>query len=107
MERVIGLFHIARKAGKLLMGKTVVLDKLKSERGILVITSRDIGSDLERKLKGTESITIDLSSDQLGEIFNRNKLSVLAISDSGLAANIKNLLINEPRGNSEPAKRSL
>ena len=107
MEKLIGLFHISRKAGKLLMGKTVVLDKAKSGGFILIIVSRDAGSDLVRKLDGFDFVSIDLSSDQLGEIFNRNKLSVLAITDSGLAASIRDIMEQESCGYSDPAGKSL
>ncbi len=107
MEKLIGLFHISRKAGKLLMGKTAVLDKAKSAGRILIVVSRDAGSDLIRKLDGFDFVSIDLSSDQLGEIFNRNKLSVLAITDGGLAASIRDMIKQESWGYSDPAGKSL
>ncbi|MEE9554254.1 MAG: hypothetical protein V3W18_08155 [candidate division Zixibacteria bacterium] len=107
MEKLIGLFHISRKAGKILLGKTAVLDKAKSDRSILIIVSRDAGADLIRKLKEFDFVGIDLSSDQMGEIFNRSRLSVLAITDGGLAANIRDTIKQESWGYSDPAGKSL
>lgn len=106
MDKLAGMLHISRKAGKLLLGKTAVLKQAESDRALFIITSRDAGSDLKRKLTGLNMFGIDLSSDQLGEIFGRDKLSVLAITDSGLAANVKNML-KKTRGSSKTTGGSL
>lgn len=92
MERLIGLLHLCRKAGKLLIGQKAALSFPAAANQPLLLLANDAGSALKRKMAGSETITIDLNSEKIGAIFDREKISVLGIADSGFAAEIKNVL---------------
>jgi len=86
------MLHIARKAGKLVMGRTAVLEARKRDKDLLALVASDAGSDLMRKLEAFDMIRIDLNSDRLGEIFGREKLSLVGITDRGIAAAVRRLV---------------
>jgi len=95
MERLIGLLHLCRKAGKLLIGQKAVISM--SSRGFqpLILTTLDVGSALKRKLAGYRTITMKWSSDKMGDIFGRDRVSVIGITDEGMASEIINLIKSE------------
>ncbi len=84
-----------------------MLEGLRSDPKMLVVVSRDLGADLGKKLQGVEYHSIDLSSSELGMIFGRDKLSVLAVADGGLAASISSDLIEMPADRSKQARGTL
>jgi ribosomal protein L7Ae-like RNA K-turn-binding protein len=92
MERLIGLLHLSRKAGKLLLGQKAVLSLSSKNRQSLIIMAVDTGLSLRKKLAEKSTMTIRLSSDKLGEIFGRDRISVFGIADDNFAAEIKNIL---------------
>ena len=92
MEDIRGLLHLARKAGKLVLGQTAVLEKFKNGTELLILITSDAGQVLLRKFRDIEFINIRMTSDELGEVFNREKLSVLAVSDKNFSDEIKKRL---------------
>ncbi len=95
MERPVGLLHLCRKAGKLRIGQKAVLSARNGDPQPLILLAADVGSSLKRKLAAFETITVSWSSEKIGDIFGREKVSVLGIADSGFAAEIKNVLKSE------------
>ena len=94
MEEISGLLHIAKKAGRLSIGSTAVLDKANSGKEITILVSSDAGKVLLRKLTGLDLKMIEMTSDRLGEIFNRETISVIGISDRNLSKEILRRLGN-------------
>lgn len=103
MKELVGLLNISRKAGRVLLGRTAVFEKARSGRFIFVLVACDAGSDLVRKIEGLNYAKIDLTSSDLGEIFGRDRLSVIGIIDEGLASGMRDLLKGNPGGESRPA----
>jgi len=92
LEDIRGLLHLARKAGKLVLGQTAVLEKAKSSTDLLILITSDAGQVLLRKFRDIEFVDIRMTSDELGEVFNRDRLSVLAVSDKNFGDEIKKRL---------------
>jgi len=92
MNKLAGLLHISRKAGKILLGRNAVLAGAGTDKSILILAARDSGRDLMRKLEGLEFVKAKISASELGEIFGREKLSLIGITDEGLAAGIRDLI---------------
>jgi len=97
MNGLAGLLHISRKAGKILFGRTAVFARVKSGRDVLVLIASDAGSALTRRLDGPNIMKINMTSAELGEVFAREKLSLVGITDSNLAAAIRRLIKRESR----------
>jgi ribosomal protein L7Ae-like RNA K-turn-binding protein len=95
MEAPFGLLHLCRKAGKLALGQKAVLSHHSRRDMMLILLSADAGSALKRKFSHCRTLTVGWSSEQLGEVFGRNKLSVLGITDDGFADEIEKILKNE------------
>jgi ribosomal protein L7Ae-like RNA K-turn-binding protein len=95
MEAPFGLLHLCRKAGKLILGQKAVLSHHSGGDMMLILLSADAGSVLKRKFSHCRTLTVGLSSEKLGEIFGRNRLSVLGIADNSFANEIEKLLKNE------------
>jgi len=95
MERLIGLLHLCRKAGKLFLGQQAVLSLSSKNRQPLIIMAVDAGLSLKRKLAENSTMTIAWSSGKLGEIFGRERISVFGVADDNFAAEIKNILKSE------------
>lgn len=95
MERLIGLLHLCRKAGKLLVGQKAVISISSGGPQPLILTTLDIGAVLKRKLAGYRTITMKWSSEKMGDIFGRDRISVIGITDEGLASEIINLIKSE------------
>lgn len=92
MERAAGLLHLCRKAGKLRIGQKAVLSALNEDSQPLILLASDVGSSLKRKLAGFETITVNWSSEKMGGVFDREKVSILGIVDCGFAVEIKKVL---------------
>jgi ribosomal protein L7Ae-like RNA K-turn-binding protein len=92
MERLIGLLNLCRKAGKLILGQKAVLSLLSRGGQPLILTARDTGEVLKRKLAGYRTITMKWPSDKLGGIFGRNRISVIGVTDENFASEIMNLI---------------
>lgn len=95
MEKLVGLLHLSRKAGKLLLGQKIVLSFAAKEKISLILIAFDTGSALKKKLIHYKPVTINWSSDQFGEVFRRNKISVAGIIDSGMAGEILKIIKSE------------
>lgn len=92
MEKVVGLLHLCNKAGQLVLGRAAVGQLSDKGELALVLVTQDAGKDLRRKLSGIDTMTLDWTSGNLGEVFGRNRLAVLGIKDRGMAAEISRLL---------------
>jgi ribosomal protein L7Ae-like RNA K-turn-binding protein len=88
LEDISGLLHLARKAGRLAIGLTQVLDKANSGKEILILVTSDAGKVLIKRFTGIDVKMIEMTSDRLGEIFKRDKISVIGILDRNLAKEI-------------------
>jgi ribosomal protein L7Ae-like RNA K-turn-binding protein len=95
MERLIGILHLCRKAGKLILGQKAVLNHLSRGRQPLILTALDAGAVLRKKLTGYRTITMRWSSDKMGGIFGRERISVIGIMDEDFASEITNLIESE------------
>ena len=94
MEKLVGMLHLCRKAGKLHLGQKAVVSLASGNHAPLIILSSDAGYSLKRKFGESRSITLGWSSDKLGEIFGREKLSVLGINDDRFASEIERIVKN-------------
>lgn len=92
MERLIGLLHLCRKAGKLILGQKAVLTILSRGRQPLVLTALDAGAALRKKLTGCRTITMRWPSEKMGDIFGRQRISVIGITDEDFASEITNII---------------
>lgn len=92
MDKLAGLLHLCNKAGKLAFGRVAVFTSADRGEVALALTACDCGNDLRRKLSGVNTIDSDWTSDKLGGIFKRNRLSVVGIKDRGLADEISRLM---------------
>lgn len=92
MKDITGLIHLSRKAGKLLIGQKAVIDRIKRNNGVLVLVASDAGNALKRKLMGIEFKILSYTSDKLGELFNRDRVSILAVDDPDFAKEISSRL---------------
>lgn len=101
MEKLAGLLHISRKAGKLLLGRTSISAAVKKRGDVLVLTSRDANPRLLKSFGRSEIMKTGLSSKELGNIFDRDRLSFLGIIDRSLAAGVREIV----RGQSKSANR--
>ena len=88
MKDIFGLLHLARKAGRLTLGQVAALEKAKSDENSLILIVSDAGNALLRKFENFNVVRIDKTSDELGEMFNREKLSVIVVSDRNLIKEI-------------------
>lgn len=95
MDKLIGLLHLCRKAGKLKIGQKAVLSLHTEGHQPLILMAVDAGSGLKRKLAGCGTLTVGWSSEKMGVILGREKVSVLGITDGGFAAEIKNVMKSE------------
>lgn len=95
MEKLVGLLHLSRKAGKLLLGQKIVFSFAAKGKISLILLASDTGSALKKKLIHDKPVTINWSSDQFGEVFGRNKISVAGIIDSGMAGEIMKIIKSE------------
>ncbi len=92
MEKLTGLLHLCKKAGKLIMGQKSVFSCAAKGQLSIIIMACDAGSALKRKFFKFKTIHINWTSDQFGEIFGRNRLSIVGITDPGLAAQVEKII---------------
>ncbi len=92
MNDLAGLLHLCKKAGDLILGQKAVLGQVKAGKEMTVLVTSDIGQALKKKLIKLELEYLDWSSDRLGEVFGREKLAVVGITNRSLAMRIKQLL---------------
>jgi len=105
MKSLAGLLHISRKAGKLLLGRTAVAGRAKSGREIFVFVADDAGKTAMRKFEGIATERLKINSSELGEIFDRERLSIIGVTDKGLASEIREMSareIHKPVGTANP-----
>ena len=98
-NKVEGMIHLARKAGKLIYGSDAAARAVKSGKAFLVILSEDASDNTKKLMKNKcQSYGVTLiemmSAGELGDKFGKSDISVLAVSDENFAkAIIKNVAL--------------
>ena len=59
MDKLAGILHLCKKAGKLHFGQQAVLSLLDSNKLNLVVMSSDAGRALKRKITGQKILTVE------------------------------------------------
>lgn len=98
-EQVLCLIGLARRAGKLLVGQDKVLTAAKARSRLLVVTSNDLASAVERSLKphiergSVLSITVtDCDRTALGERIGVSSAQIAALpEEDGFSKRILNI----------------
>ena len=97
-NKIDNLLRLAKKAGKLKIGRSPVLGAIKKGRVQLIIVADDASIKIEREIK-FENKKIEVlkysTKNKLGELFGRQEVAVLAICDKNFAHSISQLLLNE------------
>lgn len=91
IQRIKGLILMARKAGQLIAGSTMVLDALKRPAPpVAVVMATDIADNMKQKIDSTakrQQIVCTQLFDKvsLGQLLGKEERSVVAIQDGALA----------------------
>lgn len=95
-RKMLALLGLARRAGRLVIGFSAVEQEVRGSRKVLVIAASDMGGAQMSKVNRFENLAglIDdaLTSEQMADAFGRNKLAIIAVSDSGFIKGIKKLI---------------
>ena len=79
------LLGLAKRAGKLQIGRSAVVNAIKQDRVKILIIAEDASQKISRELEKSEKDIQVLRfgvKNQLGEILGRDEVAVLAICDS-------------------------
>jgi ribosomal protein L7Ae-like RNA K-turn-binding protein len=94
-DKLLGLLGLARRAGKLGMGVSAVEKMVVRGENPMVITATDMGESLKGKVARWEPVrgVVDgvLTGEDMARAFGRDKLAVVAVSDSGFVKGIRKL----------------
>lgn len=94
-EKLIGLLGLARRAGRLGMGFSAVEKMVAKGENPLVVTASDMGDSLKGKVSRWQPVrgVVDgvLTGEDMARAFGREKLAVVAVSDSGFVKGIRKL----------------
>ena len=94
-DNLLRLLGLARRAGKLGLGFSAVEKMVARGENPLVITAADIGESLKGKVsrwQPVRGIVADvLTGEDMARAFGREKLAVVAVSDSGFVKGIRKL----------------
>jgi ribosomal protein L7Ae-like RNA K-turn-binding protein len=90
-DPVLGLIGIARKGGHLVIGREAVRQTLRKGRVRVLVVASDAGEALIREMGhlsngGEPPLVPGPPRELIGRICGRNEVSVVAITDTGLAA---------------------
>ena len=91
LETIVSLLHLARRAGKLIMGTAACEQSMQRHKAKLVILAEDISERTKKnieKIKSKAPIIFCSTKDMLGEEFDRNKLGILVVEDGNFAHGI-------------------
>ena len=102
-DSILSLLGICRRAGKLTIGNDAVVEDSKSGAAKLVILTRDISANTEKKLRkelgAVRVMTLDRSKEELGFALGRRLAAVVAVCDDGFAAKLIKLIESDTGGN--------
>lgn len=94
-DKLLGLLGLALKAGRLGMGYSAAEKMVHKGENPLVIVASDMGDSQKAKVGRWEPIRglVDgiVTSEDLARALGREKLSVVAVSDSGFVKGIRKL----------------
>lgn len=94
-DKLIGLLGLARRAGRLGMGVSAVEKMVAKGENPMVIAATDVGESLKGKISRWEPVrgVVDnvLTGEDMARAFGREKLAVVAVSDSGFVKGIRKL----------------
>lgn len=94
-EKLLGLLGLARRAGRLGMGLSAVEKMVVKGENPLVITTSDMGDSLKSKVSRWQPVrgvvSGVLTGEEMARAFGREKLAVVAVSDSGFVKGIRKL----------------
>ena len=92
---MLALLGLARRAGRLGMGFSAVAKMVAKGENPLVITTSDMGDSLKMKVSHWQPVrgvvAGVLTGEQMAEALGRDKLAVVAVSDSGFVKGIRKL----------------
>ena len=92
---MLGLLGLARRAGKLGMGFSAVEKMVAKGENPVVIAASDMGESLRGKVSRWQPVrgvvTDVLTGEDMARAFGRDKLAVVAVSDSGFVKGIRKL----------------
>lgn len=95
-KKLLALLGLANRAGKLALGFSAVEKMVRHQQRPLVILSRDIGAAQKSKAERWEPVTgfiLDvLSGEEMATAFGRDKLAMVAVSETGFIKGIKKLM---------------
>ncbi len=97
MNRVIQLIGLAMRAGKVVSGEELVLREIRSGRARLVVLATDAAKNSEKKITdkcSTYNVPILRygTRQELGNAIGKAERVVLAVTESGFARSIQNLV---------------
>ena len=94
-DKLLGLLGLARRAGKLGMGVSAVEKMVVRGENPMVIAATDMGESLKGKVARWEPVrgvvSGVLTGEDMARAFGRDKLAVVAVSDSGFVKGIRKL----------------
>ena len=94
-DKLLGLLGLARRAGKLGMGFSAVETMVAKGERPLVIVAADTGESTRGKIsrwQPVQGVVADvLTAEDMARAFGRDKLAVVAVSDSGFVKGIRKL----------------
>jgi ribosomal protein L7Ae-like RNA K-turn-binding protein len=94
-DKLLGLLGLARRAGRLGMGVSAVEKMVAKGENPMVIAATDTGVSLKGKISRWEPVrgVVDnvLTGEDMARAFGREKLAVVAVSDSGFVKGIRKL----------------
>jgi ribosomal protein L7Ae-like RNA K-turn-binding protein len=106
--RLLGLLGLARRAGKLALGFSAVEQLVRRGEKPLVIVARDMGAAQKGKVERLQPVRglLDdvLDGADMAAAFGREKLTVVAVSDTGFVKGIEKLAGPGPDGGGPAAR---
>lgn len=95
-NKIKGILGLSRKAGKLIIGASLVSEAITRKRVFLVIMAKDTAENTKAKLlrllneSETPFVTIDFTKYEIGSWLGFSDIAVVGISDRGFAKALQN-----------------
>ncbi|MFQ6115239.1 MAG: L7Ae/L30e/S12e/Gadd45 family ribosomal protein [bacterium] len=94
IEQAFNLLGFAQRAGKLTLGMTPTLNAIRKEETRTVVLATDISENSKSKIEETakaHDIPVFMcgTKDEFGQIFGRNEIGIIGISDASFAIAIR------------------
>ena len=98
-RRALGLLGLARRGGRVRLGRDDALRTLRSGRARAVVLAADAGADLRRALdremrtagSDVTMLVIDAKKTELGRALGRESLGVAVLTDEGLSNEVRRI----------------